>query len=71
MTDVNSGSTAKKKCCGHCAYYMTNMDAEGNLSDFHHDRNMSEGFCIIRDLFYTVWHDERACTDWMGDDTIP
>lgn len=67
MTDVNSGSTAKKKCCGNCAYYMTDEDADGNFTDFRHDRNKDEGFCIMRDLFYMVKRDERACVDWMDD----
>lgn len=46
---------------------MTDEDADGKLSDFHHDKNKSEGFCIIRDLFYTVKRDERACIDWADD----
>ena len=53
--------------CGNCIYYMTDEDADGKLSDFHHDKNKSEGFCIIRDLFYTVKRDEKACIDWADD----
>ena len=53
--------------CGNCAYYITDEDADGNFTDFHHDRNKDEGFCIMRDLFYTVKRDERACVDWMDD----
>lgn len=53
--------------CGNCAYYMIDEDADGNFTDFHHDRNKDEGFCIMRDLFYTVKRDERACVDWVDD----
>lgn len=49
--------------CGNCIYYMTDEDADRNFTDFHHDRNKTEGFCIIRDLFYTVTRDERACVN--------
>lgn len=59
--------TAKKKCCGNCTYYMTDEDAFGNLSDFHHDRNKDEGFCIVRDLFYTVKNEDDSCADWIYD----
>ncbi|MGP1594738.1 MAG: hypothetical protein ACTTH8_05790 [Treponema sp.] len=53
--------------CGNCAYYMTDEDADGTVTDFHHDKNKDEGFCAIRDLFYTVSRDERACADWTYD----
>lgn len=60
----------KNNCCGNCAYYMTDEDACGNLSDFHHDRSVSEGFCIMQDLFYTVKNNDKACADWMYDKSI-
>jgi len=50
---------------------MTDEDTDGNFTDFHHDRNKDEGFCIMRDLFYTVKRDERACVDWMYDGLTP
>ena len=53
--------------CGNCIYYMTDEDTDGNFTDFHHDRNKEEGFCIIRDLFYTVTRNERACVNWIED----
>lgn len=46
---------------------MTDEDECGNLSDFHHDRSVSEGFCIIQNLFYTVKNNDKACADWMYD----
>ena len=57
--------------CGNCIYYMTDEDADGNFTDFHHDRNKDEGFCIMRDLFYTVEHNSKACADWMYDGLTP
>lgn len=59
--------TAKKKCCGNCMCYMTDVDTDGNLSDFHHDRNKAEGFCIVRDLFYIVKNEDGSCADWIYD----
>ena len=47
--------------------YMTDVDTDGNLSDFHHDRNKAEGFCIVRDLFYTVKNEDGPCADWICD----
>lgn len=44
--------------CGNCAYYMTDEDT---------DKNKDDGFCAIRDLFYTVSRDEKACADWTYD----
>ena len=63
----NSKTTAKRECCGTCIYYLTDEDTFGNVTDFHHDRSKDEGFCAIRDLFYTVQHDESACVDWEDD----
>ena len=57
--------------CGNCAYYMTDEDADGNFTDFHHDRDKTDGFCIVRDLFYTVEHNSKACADWMYDGLTP
>ncbi|MEL3909553.1 MAG: hypothetical protein P1P58_00840 [Treponema sp.] len=71
MAYTVSMATTRKKHCGNCAYYMTDEDERGNVTDFHHDRNNDEGFCVIRDLFYTVKHAERACGDWMYDDLTP
>ena len=56
-----------RNTCGNCIYYMTDEDTDGNFTDFHHDRNKDEGFCIIRDLFYTVTRDERACVNGIED----
>lgn len=56
-----------KKCCGNCTYYMTDVDAAGNLSDFHHERGVADGFCLVQDLFYLVKSDDSACADWRYD----
>lgn len=59
--------TAKKKCCGNCMCYMTDVDTDGNLSDFHHDRKKESGFCAIRELFYIVQNDSKPCKNWVHD----
>lgn len=53
--------------CGTCSAYLTDVDTDGNLTEFHHNRNMDDGFCALRDLFYTVRKDERACCEWAYD----
>lgn len=55
------------KSCGNCAYYITDTDDAGNVSGFHHDNTATEGFCAIRDLFYSVTRDDSACADWLQD----
>lgn len=64
---MKTGMTAKNECCGNCAYYTTDVDAAGNLSDFHHERSVADGFCLVQDLFYLVKNDDRACAYWTYD----
>lgn len=56
-----------KQTCGNCLCYLTDVDENENLTDFHHDRNKPDGFCAIRDLFYNVKKDERPCEEWEYD----
>ena len=52
--------------CGTCVSYLTDEKDE-KLTDFYHDRNCESGFCAMRDLFYTVKKQSRACTDYTND----
>ena len=55
------------KVCANCCFYTTDEDENGELTEFHHDKNKDEGFCGIRDLFYTVKKDTKACDDFIKD----
>lgn len=50
-----------KRTCGNCSYYLTDEDDNGNVTEFRHDRNKESAFCALRDLFFTVKKDEKAC----------
>ena len=54
--------------CRTCVSYLTDVDSEGNLADFHHDRKSGEGFCALRDLFYIVESCRKACKDYHRDE---
>lgn len=56
-----------KECCGNCINYLTDEDKNGNVTDYHHDRDKKDGFCALRDLFYDVKHDSKACDSWVYD----
>ena len=60
---------AKKteKRCGDCVSYLTDEDENGNVTDFHHDRNKESGFCAEHELFYTVQKNDRPCGNWSYD----
>ena len=47
--------------------YMTDVDTDGNVVDFHHDRKKESGFCAIRELFYIVQNDSKPCKNWVHD----
>lgn len=53
--------------CGNCISYLTDEDDNGNVTEFHHDKNRNTGFCAVRDLFYTVKKDNKACNDFISD----
>lgn len=55
------------RTCGNCICYLTDEDEQGNVTDFHHDRNKDTGFCSKRDLFYTVKINTPACKDFIDD----
>ena len=46
---------------------MIDEDDNGNVTDFHHDRNKDSGFCAIRELFYIVQNDSKPCKNWVYD----
>ena len=41
----------KMATCNDCAYYVTDEDENGNVTDFHSAKGKESGFCAIRDLF--------------------
>lgn len=53
--------------CKHCVCFYTDTDEKGNLTEFHHDPNKTEGFCMIRDLFYNVKDNTPACEEYFED----
>ena len=55
------------KTCGNCISYLIDENDNGNVTDFHHDRNKDSGFCAIRELFYIVQNDSKPCKNWVYD----
>ena len=53
--------------CFNCSAYLTDEDSDGNVTDFWHNRNAESGFCALRDLFFTVKKDEKACPLYTYD----
>ena len=53
--------------CKDCICYLTDEDENGNLTEFHHDKNADEGFCALRDLFYNIKANEKICNDFIYD----
>ena len=51
--------------CKTCSCYLTDVDENGNVTDFHHDSKSKEGFCALKDLFYNVYEDTQACEDYV------
>lgn len=47
--------------------FLTDEDKDGNVVDFHHDKNKESGFCAIRELFYIVQNDSKPCKNWVHD----
>lgn len=56
-----------EKHCGNCVSYLTDEDENGNIAEFHHDRNKESGFCALRDLFYIVKKSEKPCEEYVFD----
>ena len=56
-----------EKTCSTCVSYLTDEDAEGNLAEFHHDKAKPLGFCALRDLFYEVQAETKACAEYVFD----
>lgn len=52
--------------CNDCEWYTTDEDEKGNVTEFHSARGKDSGFCLIRDLFYIVTKNEKACEDFQG-----
>lgn len=48
-----------KETCGNCEFYMSDTK-NGKLTQFHHTKEKS-GFCVLRDLFFTVQKEYTAC----------
>jgi len=40
-----------KQTCGNCVCYLDDTDENGNVTNYHHDRNKPTGFCAIQPLF--------------------
>ena len=55
------------KTCKTCIFYLTDEDEHGNVIEFEHNANKSEGFCACRDLFYNVNITTPACEDYKKD----
>ena len=53
--------------CNDCAYYVTDDDENGNVTDFHSAKGKESGFCAIRDLFYNCNKDDEACGDFVNE----
>lgn len=63
-----SGNKRKNKMtCKDCVYYITDEDENGNVTEFHSAKGMEEGFCAIRDLFFTRKKDDEACEDFENE----
>ncbi len=54
--------------CGQCAYYLTDKDENGNMTEFHHCTGDC-GFCALEDLFTYVEAKDNACGDFILDKT--
>jgi hypothetical protein len=57
----------KMATCNDCAYYITDEDENGNVTDFHSAKGKESGFCAIRDLFYNCNKDDEACGDFVNE----
>ena len=53
--------------CNDCAYYVTDEDENGNVTDFQSAKGKESGFCAIRDLFYNCNKDDEACGDFVNE----
>ena len=54
--------------CGQCAYYLTDKDESGNVTEFHHCTGDC-GFCALEDLFTYVEAKDDTCEDFILDKT--
>ena len=57
----------KMATCNDCAYYVTDEDENGNVTDFHSPKGKESGFCAIRDPFYNCNKDDEACGDFVNE----
>ena len=58
-----------RQTCGNCICYLddTDEDENGNVTNYHHDRNKDEGFCAIQPLFTVRKKDDKICSDYAYD----
>lgn len=56
-----------KQTCGTCICYLDDTDENGNVTDYHHDRNKPTGFCAIQPLFTERKQDAKTCADYVYD----
>ena len=56
-----------KQTCGNCICYLDDTDENGNVTNYHHDRNKPTGFCAIQPLFTERKQDAKPCADYVYD----
>ena len=56
-----------KQTCGNCICYLDDTDENGNVTNYHHDRNKPTGFCAIQPLFTERKKDDKICSDYAYD----
>ena len=61
------GDEGMKKTCGNCICYLDDTDENGNVTNYHHDRNKESGFCAIQPLFTVRKKDDKICSDYAYD----
>lgn len=52
--------------CGECTCFLTDVDENGDLTEFHHS-TQAEGFCAMLPLFTNRKATDEACNDFILD----